>query len=79
MFASNLRAAREAKGLTISALARASNVHRVTLHRLEAGGGAPRMDTLDALAKALDVLPASLLAERAPPRRAPRRRLKKTG
>jgi transcriptional regulator with XRE-family HTH domain len=64
MFAENLRAAREARKLTISELARKANVHRITLHRLESGQQQPHMATLDALATALGVNASRLLRNR---------------
>lgn len=66
MFAENLRAVREARGLSVSELARVAKMHRVTLHRLERGEGAPRLATVDALATALGVRRERLLD---PPRK----------
>jgi transcriptional regulator with XRE-family HTH domain len=78
MFATNLKAARESRKLSISALARKSHVHRVTLHHLEAGTRQPSMRTLDRIAAALDVDAGALL--RAPPRRVRRpAKLRRTG
>jgi transcriptional regulator with XRE-family HTH domain len=71
MFAQNLAAARKARKLTISELARKSGVHRITLHRLETGRQQPRMATLAALADALSTDSSALL-------RAPRK-LRRTG
>jgi transcriptional regulator with XRE-family HTH domain len=49
--------------LTQEALARAANIGRVTLVRLEKGEQTPRFKTLDAIAKALGIRVPELLVE----------------
>jgi transcriptional regulator with XRE-family HTH domain len=59
----NLRASREAAGLSVLELARRSGVARGTITTLEAQGGNPTVDTLYALADTLGVPLADLLDE----------------
>jgi transcriptional regulator with XRE-family HTH domain len=59
----NLRARREAAGLSVLELARRSGVARGTITALEAHGGNPTVDTLYALADTLGVPLADLLDE----------------
>ena len=56
-----VRAWREKRGLSQSALARTAKVGRVTLWRLEEGEQAPTVDTLRRLAKALKIPVGKLL------------------
>ena len=58
-----IRQFRESAGLTQEALARAANIGRVTLVRLERGGQTPRFKTLDAIAKALKIRVPELLVD----------------
>ncbi|MHB0776012.1 helix-turn-helix domain-containing protein [Halomonas sp. WWR20] len=59
--ARNLELARSRSGLTLSGLAQRSGIAKSTLSRMEAGQGNPTIDTLWALANALDVPFGSLL------------------
>ena len=58
-----IRQFRGAAGLTQEALARAANIGRVTLVRLERGDQTPRFKTLDAIAKALKIRVPELLVD----------------
>ena len=58
-----VRRFRELAGLTQVALARAADIGRVTLVRLENGEQSPRFKTLKAVADALDMEPSDLLVE----------------
>ena len=58
-----IRRFRGSAGLTQEALARAADIGRVTLVRLEKGEQAPRFKTLDAIAKALGIRVPELLVE----------------
>ena len=58
-----VRRFRESAGLTQDALARAADIGRVTLVRLENGGQSPRFKTLKAVADALGVDAPDLLVE----------------
>ena len=58
-----IRQFRESAGLTQEALARAANIGRVTLVRLERGEQTPRFKTLDAIAKALKIRVPELLVD----------------
>ena len=60
---SRIRQLRESAGLTQEGLARAANIGRVTLIRLEKGEQTPRFKTLDAIAQALGIRVAELLVE----------------
>ena len=57
----NLRALREAAGLSQEQLAEASEISRETISRIENGAISPTVDTLTALAAALNVPTAALL------------------
>lgn len=57
-----LRAAREAAGLTRGALAKSANVHTSSVGEWEAGRQVPRVETVAALAEALQIQPGDLLA-----------------
>jgi DNA-binding XRE family transcriptional regulator len=61
-FAANLRAAREAKGISQEALAGQCEIHRTEVSLLERGGREPRLGTLIKLATALDTTPEALCA-----------------
>ena len=58
-----IRQFRESAGLTQEGLARAADIGRVTLVRLEKGEQTPRFKTLDAIAKALGIRVPELLVE----------------
>lgn len=60
-FATNLRAARLAAGLSQEALGDASGLHRTEVSLLERAGREPRLRTIAKLARALDMRPAALL------------------
>ena len=58
-----IRQFRESAGMTQVALARAANIGRVTLIRLEKGEQTPRFKTLNAIAKALGIRVNELLIQ----------------
>ena len=58
-----IRRFRSSAGLTQDALARAADIGRVTLVRLEKGEQTPRFKTLNAIAKALEIPVSELLVE----------------
>ena len=58
-----IRQFRESAGMTQVALARAANIGRVTLVRLEKGEQTPRFRTLNAIAKALGIRVNELLIQ----------------
>jgi len=60
-FARNLRAARQAAGLSQEALGDACDLHRTEISLLERGGREPRLGTIIRLAWALGLKPAALL------------------
>lgn len=60
--AANLRRLRRSNGMSVVELARRSGMSRATLTQLESGGGNPTLDTLYALANALDAPLADLIA-----------------
>jgi transcriptional regulator with XRE-family HTH domain len=62
-----LRELREARGLTLSELARVAGVGKATLSGLEHGTRDPRLETLYAIAAALDVPMSTLTLERGAP------------
>lgn len=64
----NLRRLRTARGLSVVELGQWSGVARATLTALEAGKGNPTLDTLYALATALDASLADLIADACPTR-----------
>jgi DNA-binding XRE family transcriptional regulator len=59
--ARNVRQLRVAAGLTQTALAKRSGMHRSYLSRLESGRHNPTLATLERLAKTLEVVPGSFL------------------
>jgi DNA-binding XRE family transcriptional regulator len=61
--ARNVRRFRSERRLSLGDLARRSGVSKQTLSKIEAGAGNPTVDTLAALASALDVSLRSLLTE----------------
>lgn len=63
----NLRALRETAGLSLSELARRSDIAKGTLSQLESGTGNPTIETVFSLSNALGVPVSSLLTERADP------------
>jgi transcriptional regulator with XRE-family HTH domain len=60
--ARSLRSAREAKGLTQGALARALGLGQQTVSKWETGAAKPRPQVVAAVAEALSLAPARLLA-----------------
>ena len=64
-----IRRHRESAGLTQGALARAADIGRVTLVRLENGEQSPRIKTLKAIATALGMEASDLMVEPEFPRR----------
>lgn len=67
VLAANLRALREQAGLSLSELARRSDIAKGTLSQLETGTGNPTIETVFSLSNALGVPVSSLLTERADP------------
>ncbi|MFG1646679.1 helix-turn-helix domain-containing protein [Amycolatopsis sp. NPDC049252] len=65
MLAVNLRAARTARGLSLSELARRSGIGKATLSQLESGGGNPTIETVFSLSRVLEVAISDLLDHRA--------------
>lgn len=51
----NLKEIRKSKGMTQEALARAANIHRITISKYEAGKVDPSLDNAGKLAEALGV------------------------
>jgi transcriptional regulator with XRE-family HTH domain len=64
MLAVNLRAARAARGLSLSELARRSGIGKATLSQLEAGTGNPTIETVFSLSRVLEVAISDLLDHR---------------
>ncbi|WP_393916379.1 helix-turn-helix domain-containing protein [Halostreptopolyspora alba] len=64
--ASALRRERSRTGVTLTELARKAGVAKSTLSQLESGTGNPSLETLWALAVALDIPPARLLGPQRP-------------
>jgi transcriptional regulator with XRE-family HTH domain len=62
----NLRRLRSVDGRTLSELARASNVAKATLSALEGGRGNPTIETLSAIAAALEVPMGELITSSGP-------------
>ena len=60
-FASNVRQLRRAKGLTQEQLARAAAIGRPFLSRIERGHFSVTLETVGALADALEISPATLI------------------
>ena len=58
----SVKTLRKMAGQSQAALAQRAGIDRVTLLRIEKGHMAPRMDTLEAIAKALRTTPSKLLA-----------------
>ena len=67
--AHRLRDLRDQKGMSQDTLAKVSNVSRPSITAIERGGSNPRMETLDRLARALDIDVLELIANEALPRR----------
>lgn len=61
-FASNLRRARQAKGISQEDLGFRCNLHRTEISLLERAGREPRLGTLVKLATVLDTTPDALCA-----------------
>jgi transcriptional regulator with XRE-family HTH domain len=60
-FAANLRARREAVGLTQDELARACGLHRTEISLLERSRRSPQLETIALLAEGLKITPCELL------------------
>ncbi len=60
-FAANLRARREALGLTQDGLARACGLHRTEISLLERSRRSPQLETIVLLARGLQISPRELL------------------
>lgn len=67
VLAANLRVLRERAGLSLSELARRSDIAKGTLSQLETGAGNPTIETVFSLSNALGVPVSDLLTERADP------------
>ncbi len=67
VLATNLRALREERDLSLSEVARRSGIAKGTLSQLESGTGNPTIHTVFSLSTALDVPVSTLLTERAEP------------
>ena len=61
-FVQVIRRERESKGLSQEKLAGLAGLDRSYMHRLESGRSSPTLDTLESLARALQVLPSELIA-----------------
>jgi transcriptional regulator with XRE-family HTH domain len=66
--AREIRARREARGLSLSAAAARAGLSKTILATIESGAGNPSLETLWRIARALDVTVATLLAEDDPVR-----------
>jgi transcriptional regulator with XRE-family HTH domain len=63
VIAENLVAARHRSGMSLSGLSAASKVSKSTVHDIERGTANPRLDTLYAIADALDISLGDLIAD----------------
>lgn len=61
-FGERLRTLREARGLTLRELETASGIERGTINRIERGAAVPRLDSIQALAAALNVTLSELFS-----------------
>jgi len=68
LVAREIRAHREARGLSLTAAARRAGLSKTILATIESGAGNPSLDTLARIARALDVSVGTLLAEDDPVR-----------
>ena len=66
--ARSIKAHREARGLSLSALARDTGLSKTILSKLETGDGNPSLETLWRLARAFDIPLGTLLGEGDPPK-----------
>src|SRR5919199_3395634 len=66
--AREIRAHREARGLSLSATAARAGLSKTSLATIESGAGNPSLETLWRIARALDVTVGTLLAEDDPVR-----------
>ncbi|GMU56635.1 MAG: hypothetical protein AMXMBFR33_57810 [Candidatus Xenobia bacterium] len=66
IFGERLKALRECKGLSQVSLEKKSGVGRVTIHRIEKGSQSPNYETIQKLAKGLDMPFAALVTKQAP-------------
>ncbi len=60
-FGANLHRIRVREGLTQRGLAERASLHRTEIDKLESGSRAPRVDTLFALAEAMETPPGELI------------------
>ncbi|MDQ6526646.1 XRE family transcriptional regulator [Nocardioides sp. LHD-245] len=67
VLARNLKRVRNARGISLSSLARTSGLARATLYQMEAGSGNPTIDTIWSVSNALKVPLSELLTEAEPP------------
>ncbi|MBP2478107.1 transcriptional regulator with XRE-family HTH domain [Crossiella equi] len=67
VLATNLRTHRESQGLSLSELARRSNIAKGTLSQLESGTGNPTIETVFSLSNALNIPVSTLLTDRPDP------------
>ena len=60
-FGRKLREVREMRGMSQDDLAYEAGLHRTAISLIERGNRSPRLETIEALARALEVQPASLM------------------
>ena len=60
-FGENVRKARDDMGISQEELAHRANLHRTQISLIERGKRSPRLDTIEQLAKALEIQPAKLI------------------
>jgi transcriptional regulator with XRE-family HTH domain len=72
-FARRIRALRNSRGISQAGLAKAANLSRGYLSRVEIGMQSPTLEVIERLAAALKVRPADLLEDK-PPRRVGKKR-----
>src|SRR3954449_4429647 len=67
LLGTNLRARRDEQGISLSELARRSDIAKGTFSQLESGAGNPTIETVFSLSSALQVPVSSLLSQRTDP------------
>ncbi|MGZ2412039.1 DNA-binding XRE family transcriptional regulator [Sphingomonas sp. F9_3S_D5_B_2] len=67
-FANNVKEVRRAKGMTQLELAMRAGLGRVFINQIERGHNSVTLETIGAIAAALEVRPASLISNRSPAR-----------
>jgi transcriptional regulator with XRE-family HTH domain len=60
-FGENVKRTREAQNLSQEELAHKAGLHRTQISLIERGGRAARLDTIERLAKALEIQPSKLM------------------